>query len=325
MRLVRRIKMKLRILKTAVGATAAIYLAEAFNLQFSLAAGVIAMLSLGPTKKSSLSMAMVRLKATALALGLGSLSFYAFGFSPLAFGAYLMVFLPLAHKFSLGDGIVVNSVLVTHLLSVGSIGLYIQVNSLALMAIGAGIAILLNSMMPNMMPQIRQDQETIESRFKDMLMFLAAKIRHSSCGVNEQSLFEEVGQLLEAAKKRADQNQENYLIRDFAYYSKYMSMRFLQFEAFLRMDKILNELHMTVLQSDLIAGITEEMAQDLHEHNDGEALLEKVGQVLGVCRDMELPKTREEFENRALLFSYLGELRHFIEVKREFMRHGSRI
>jgi len=313
--------MKSRIFKMAVGAPLAIYLAEALRLQFSLAAGVIVILSLGATKRSSLSLAFVRLKANILALALGSLSFYVLGFSPLAFGVYLLMFLPLAYKFGLADGIVVNSVLVTHMLTVESYSWPILWNSFALMAIGAGLALVLNSIMPSMMPRILKDQELIEAGFKDILLLMSAKIRRSTDETNDYALFEKVRNLLADAKKRADQHQENYLTRDVAYYSKYMAMRFLQFELMQRMNKILDDIQMSVQQAALVADLTEEMAWLLHEYNNGATVLVKVEWVLDLCRQMELPKTRQEFENRARLFSYLGELRHFIEIKQEFMKH----
>ena len=315
--------MKSRIFKIAVGATLAIYIARTLGLQFYLAAGVIVILSLGETKRSSWSLALVRLKANVLALALGALSFYALGFSPLAFGGYLLLFLPLAFKFGLADGIVVNSVLVTHMLTVRSYGWPILLNSFALMAIGASLALILNSMMPNMVPQIMKDQEAIEAGFKDILLFLSAKIRRLDGETNERELFEAVKQLLEAAKIRAGHHQDNYLTRDFGYYSEYMAMRFLQFEVMARMNKMLDEIEMTVQQGDLVAGVTEEMAWLLHEYNNGATIRGKVEWVLGICRQMELPKTRQEFENRARLFSYLEELRHFIEIKQEFMKDAT--
>ena len=33
---------------------------------------------------------------------------------------------------------------------------------------------------------------------------------------------------------------------------------------------------------------------------------------------MELPKNREEFENRALLFQFLNDLEDFLIIKKEF-------
>ena len=315
--------MKSRIFKIAVGATVAIYVARALGLYFYLAAGVIVILSLGETKRSSLSLAFVRLKANILALALGALSFWVLGFTPLAFGVYLLLFLPLAFKFGLADGIVVNSVLVTHMLTVRSYGWPILLNSFLLMAIGASLALILNSIMPNMMPKILKDQEAIEAGFKDILLFLSARIRRFTDETKAPQLFGTLKNLLEAAQIRADMHQDNYLTRDFAYYSKYMTMRFLQFEVLVRMNKILHELEMPVEQGDLIADLTEELAWLLHEYNNGATVLTRVEWVLEVCRQMELPKTRQEFENRARLFSYLEELRHFIEIKQEFMKDAT--
>lgn len=313
--------MKSQILKISFGAALAIYLAEALNLQFPLAAGVIVILSLGETKKRSLDMARIRLTATVAALCIGSAAFWLFGFNPLAFGAYLLVFLPLAYRFGLRDGIVVNSVLVTHLLAVGSIGPAILLNSAVLMLIGAGTAILLNSFMPNMMPKILSDQHEIEAAFKTILAFMAAKVKHEENDWEEEAVFQKASSLLKAAKKRADDNRENYLTRDYAYYSRYIAMRFLQFELLVRMSKTLGQIQMTVSQTELVAQLTKELGLSFHEQNDGVEILGKTVELLERFRQQDLPKTREEFENRARLFIYLGEIRHFIEIKQEFVKH----
>ncbi|MCL1949947.1 MAG: aromatic acid exporter family protein, partial [Turicibacter sp.] len=231
--------------------------------------------------------------------------------------------LPLAYRFKMADGIVVNSVLVTHLWTVGSIGWYIILNSFALMAIGTAVAILLNSIMPNLLPQVLDDQEKIEARFREILTYFGDKIRHKASAINGHSLLRETGELLEAAKARADANQDNYLTRDYAYYSKYMTMRFLQFEIFLRMDKLLDEVEMTVFQTGLVADLTLALAAGLHEQNDGSGFMLNFERVLGICRLMALPSTREEFENRARLFAYLGEIRQLISIKQEFIKHVS--
>ena len=78
---------------------------------------------------------------------------------------------------------------------------------------------------------------------------------------------------------------------------------------------------MTVEQSSLLEKLTTQIALDLHEYNPVHDLIQMTQEVLETCRHQELPKTREEFENRALLFQYLNDLEHLLEIKQHFIQN----
>ena len=107
-------KLGMRTIKTAVGATLAMLISQSIGLNYALSAGIITVLS---DQKTGLA----RLNSTLLALGISCLMFTLFGFNSVAFGIYLLIFIPLAVKFKLSDGIAVSSVLVTHVLGEGTI------------------------------------------------------------------------------------------------------------------------------------------------------------------------------------------------------------
>ncbi len=50
----------------------------------------------------------------------------------------------------------------------------------------------------------------------------------------------------------------------------------------------------------------------------GKSLEERGEQLLEYYRDSALPTSREEFENRAILFRYLSDLIEFVEIKIRF-------
>ncbi|MTL49237.1 aromatic acid exporter family protein, partial [Turicibacter sanguinis] len=116
-------KIGMRTIKTAVGATIAIILANFFGLKYALSAGVITILSVQNTKRKSVEIAWSRFNSTCLALMISGILFSLIGFNAFAFGLYLLIFIPLAVSYKLSDGIVMSSVLVTHLLGEGYISL----------------------------------------------------------------------------------------------------------------------------------------------------------------------------------------------------------
>ena len=104
------------VIKNAIGATIAILIAQLFKLTNVMTAGVIVLLSIQNTRKESLSIAFKRLIATFIALLITPIIFKLFSFNPFSFGVFLLIFIPILIRFNLQDGIVVNSVLVTHLI-----------------------------------------------------------------------------------------------------------------------------------------------------------------------------------------------------------------
>ncbi|MTM30541.1 aromatic acid exporter family protein, partial [Turicibacter sanguinis] len=297
-------KIGMRTIKTAVGATIAIILANFFGLKYALSAGVITILSVQNTKRKSVEIAWSRFNSTCLALMISGILFSLIGFNAFAFGLYLLIFIPLAVSYKLSDGIVMSSVLVTHLLGEGYISLSLIANEFFLVIIGAGIAILFNLYMPKMQPRIKEDQAKIEEQFRIVLLCLAGTTSSQSVAIDEEFLFQTLEEMLLKARDRAMLHKENYLLDEMTYYVQYMDMRFMQYQVLLSMRQTLGKVVMTVEQSSLIADLTEHIAFNLHEYNPAEDLIQMTQDVLTQCRNQELPKTREEFENRALLFQY---------------------
>lgn len=314
-------KIGMRTIKTAVGATIAIILANLFGLKYALSAGVITILSVQNTKRKSIEIALSRFNSTCLALFISCILFSIIGFNAVAFGLYLLIFIPFAVSYKLSDGIVMSSVLVTHILGEGYISLSLIANEFCLVLIGAGIAILFNLYMPKMQSRIKADQAQIEEQFRIVLLCLAGTTSSQSVAIDEEILFSTLEEMLHSARDRALLYQENYLLDEMTYYVQYMDMRFMQYQVLLSMRATLGKVVMTVEQSSLIAQLTEHIAFNLHEYNPAEDLIQMTQDVLTKCRNQELPKTREEFENRALLFQYLNDLQHLLEIKRQFVQN----
>lgn len=309
----------MRTIKTAVGATIAILVANVLGLKYSPSAGIITVLSVQNTKRKSIEVAKSRVASTVLALLISSILFSLLGFNPVTFGIYLLLFIPLAVRFQLSDGIVMSSVLVTHLLSEGEVTLGLLSNELLLMGIGGGIAILFNLYMPKMIHQIKKDQDVIEEHFRTVLFCLANTARSRSVLIDEEILFSSLLKQLQEAKQRAEHHRQNYLLDEMTYYTQYMEMRFIQYQVLVNMRTTLGKVRMTVEQSILLADLTEEIGLSLHEFNTADELMDKTQQVLEICRNQALPQTREEFENRAMLFQYLNDVMYLLEIKRQFI------
>ncbi|EJO5347525.1 aromatic acid exporter family protein [Clostridium botulinum] len=309
-----------RTLKTAIGATIAMTIAGALGLKYSVAAGIITILSIQNTKRKSLNVAIQRMVACLLALVIAAVLFSVLGHNSIVFGLFLLIFIPVAVKFNLQEGIVVNSVLASHILVEKYVSINLFFNEIALMLIGAGVALLFNLYMPSIENEIVEDQMYIEEKMKEILIHMSKALRELSVSLHEDKLFNDLEKRLLKAKKRAYINLNNYFLLDVSYYTAYMEMRIQQFETLKKMRQHFHKFFMTYEQTEMISDFTKKVADFLHEENTGEQLLLDLENLKESFKNMDLPTTREEFENRAFLFQFLNDIEQFLIIKNQFKK-----
>ncbi|HEU8801065.1 TPA: aromatic acid exporter family protein, partial [Streptococcus pneumoniae] len=105
-----------RTTKLILATCLACFLAYFLNLSSAISAGIIALLSLSDTRRSTLKLARNRLFSMLLALAIGVLAFHLSGFHIWSLGLYLAFYVPLAYKMGWEIGITPSTVLVSHLL-----------------------------------------------------------------------------------------------------------------------------------------------------------------------------------------------------------------
>ncbi|EOL46003.1 aromatic acid exporter family protein [Enterococcus caccae] len=314
-------KIGLRTVKTAVSATLSMIVAGSLGLLYPASAGIIAVLSVTNTKKTSLLTGFYRLLSLALATAIAYLCFSILGFNAFAFGVFLLLFIPGAVHFNLSDGIVVSSVLVTQYLIEQDLSWTIIGNEFLLMTIGVGFALLMNLYMPDTEQHLKEDQEVIETMFRKILNNMAAYLNQPN---KEKNLFEKCNELKEfirTGENWAKNHAENQLIFSNHYYIEYFTMRRLQSNRLKDMLRILENITVEPEQVENIQGLLQYTAETFAENNNGQDILDRIDQVYDVYRKKELPKTREEFENRAQLFQFLQLFQSFIEIKAEFAKN----
>jgi uncharacterized membrane protein YgaE (UPF0421/DUF939 family) len=310
-----------RTIKTAIGAAIAMVIAEALGLKYGTAAGVIVILSVQSTRRQSIIIAFQRMGACILALFLSTLLFNFLGYSPLVFAIFLLAFIPTAAKFSLNEGIVVSSVLVTHLMVEETTATSLIINELLLMFIGVIIALLLNLYMPSIEKKIKEDQEYIENYIREILQHMSVALRELSVSIKEEELFNNLEERLKAGMKRAYRILNNTIFSDSSYYARYMEMRLQQLNALKNMRRHFEKFSISYKQTEMIADFTSRLADSIHELNTAEGLLRNLQALREEFITMELPKTREEFENRAMLYQFLNDLEQFLLIKNQFKKY----
>ncbi|MCA9766690.1 MAG: aromatic acid exporter family protein [Carnobacterium sp.] len=309
----------LRAIKITFATTISILLAQIFQLDYSLSAGIIAILSVLDTKKSSVNIALQRVGSTILALSVATVLFQLFGFSTLVFGLYLLIYIPLAYKLNVEVGIAPCSVLVSHLMLEQSTSIEWLTNEFLLMIIGAGIAILFNLYMPSKESQLNQLKDGIEEKMKKVL--IGFNLILTDCTTNEKVewLLKELDSDLKKAEKTAYTEYNNQLFStNEDYMIQYFYMRQQQVKVLSEMSLDLSICSLPTKQNSVLASLFYQTANQLHESNPVIDLTKDIESLLSDFRNSDLPKTREEFENRATLFILLTDFTRFIKIKKEF-------
>lgn len=306
-----------RTAKLVLATVLAIYVAEWLGLDYATSAGIIAILSVLDTRRSSLTIARDRLFSTLLALGIACMVFQIVGFQIWSLALYLVLYVPLAYRFKWEVGIAPSTVLVTHLLLEQAISWEGVGQEVALFLIGAGAALIMNSYMPSKATQIEHYHkevtlllQAILHRFETMLL--------EGDGRNEATLIIQLDQLLDQALKTVYLDRHNQVFHQTNYQVHYFEMRAAQ-NAILRiMADNINHCQLESRESTILASLFARCADQLSQENPGKELLEDIFLFRQTFRERPLPETRAEFETRATLFQLLNDMERFIQLKVDF-------
>ncbi|CYU18660.1 aromatic acid exporter family protein [Streptococcus suis] len=309
--------LSLRTIKLIFATVLAIYLATALGLSYATAAGIIAILSVLDTRKSSFKMARNRLFSTLLALTIAVLTFALFGFGIWTLGIYLALYVPLAYRFNWEAGIAPSTVLVTHLLLEQDISLIFLGNELTLFLIGAGLALLFNLYMPSQEKKIQAYHDQVEDLLKQILLRFEAFLLNGD-GRNEAELITQLDKTLDEALKVVYLDRHNQLFQQTNYQVHYFEMRAAQNKILRTMAGNINKCLLEGRENVILSSLFERAAQQLSRENSAKELLMDIELFHATFRERPLPQTREEFETRATLFQLLHDMEAFIRLKVDF-------
>lgn len=306
-----------RTIKLMLATVLAIYLADWLGLAYATSAGIIAILSILDTRKSSLKMAINRLFSTLLALAIAWLTFRLFGFELWTLAIYMAAYVPTAYHFKWEAGIAPSTVLVTHLLLEKNISPAFLGNELALFCIGAGLALLFNLYMPSQEKKITTYHEEVKDLLKQILLRFESFLLNGD-GRNEATLIKQLDQVLQEALAVVYLDRHNQVFNQTNYQVHYFEMRMAQNKILRSMAQNINRCQLEGRESIILASLFERTAQQLSRENPGYELLLDIELFHETFRERPLPQSRQEFETRATLFQLLHDMEDFIQLKVDF-------
>ena len=305
--------------KITVAAVLAILCAQALKLDFAVSAGIVAILSVQPTKKETLRTALSRLLAFAVALVISITLFNLLGFTVPVFFIYLLIFILVCQWRKWISAMAMDSVLISHFLSFGKTGPAEIKNEILLFVLGVAFGILVNLLLHKKTDYIEELKKQTDSQIKLVLHRMALKIQNPALADYDGSCFVSLNESIFTAKKQAEENYNNQFSKKDTFDSRYLDMREKQTKILYEMFKAARALHTTPTTAPLLSDFLEKVSNEYHKDNDVKALLEELALIHDKMKAHPLPQTRIEFEDRANLFILMERLKEFLQIKHDFM------
>lgn len=293
-------------LKMVLGAFIAIELSSFFKLDNTITAGIIVLLSVQNTKRKSLDMAFKRIIAALTGLLIVTLLFMLFGFHLYLYIVALALFIPLCFIIKVEDGIVVSAVLMSHLLIYQS--LEQAINASYLLIIGIVTALILNLYMPSARKTIDKEISDIDNCLKTRIERIANENYNQICALQSQ---------IKQATSRIKMESDNRFISPKDMNIDYVYMRKDQYRYVLSIEKDFQKVSSQILKEPIKALLLE-ISKGIGKDNMAKPLLEELYVLRNSYQKKPLPQTREEFEQRAILFHILYDIESFLLLKIEY-------
>ncbi|MBC5628907.1 aromatic acid exporter family protein [Clostridium sp. NSJ-6] len=305
--------------KMALSATIALVIGESLGFKYSTVAAVIAILGIQDTRRKALIVGRNRAVACIIGQILSLIVYGILGNGAISFGIFLLILIPITSRLKIQEGMIASVVLSTHLLVADKIDLPLIINEFGIMIIGIGVASIANLFMPALEDEFRKDKIWIEEKYKVILLKMSKSLLTQTVDIDEQKIMDDIEKNLIRSNITAYKIVNNNFFKSSSYYTDYIAMRRNQFDTIKKMRKNFERFSMPVDQMKNMAMFLKRVAEDIRENNDCKEHLYRLEKLKLQYKNMELPKTREEFENRAQLLNLLNDMEDFLNIKRNFI------
>ncbi len=310
----------LKGIKITIASVLAIMAADLLDLSYYATAGIITILTIQNTKRETFITARDRTLAFALALIIAWSAFQIFGYGFAAFAIYILLFSVSCLVMKWQAAIAMDSVLITHFLAEQSMSMPILLNEIMLFFIGTFFGILVNLDLRRNENAFWQWADQVDEQMKRILSYMSAWILTEDKSEYEDSCFAALEDAVFRAEEVAWRNVKNTLFQQSRYEVEYISMRRKQMEVLKRMQESILMLFNVPKQAAPVSGLLKQVEVEYHRDNDIQLLMKDLIFLLKQMKQEELPKERQEFENRAVLYYILMQLKEFLSLKQEFMK-----
>lgn len=308
-------------LKIAIGSGLAIILANLLNLKYDIFAGTITLLTILTTKWETIRLSLYRIVTFVFSVAVCFLVFNHMGGGWLEYGVFILIMVLFCEALGWGATISVNAVIGAHFFTEADFSRQFILNEFALLLIGITIAVALSLYSNNRGTQkkVLRDMQYVEEHLKEILTHMAEYLRKEPL---KHSVWDDINDLEEKIKNYIEDAYE-YNNNSFSshpeYYIDYFEMRLLQIDELHSLHYEMKKMQSMPAQAEIIAEFMDFVTESIGRMNALDMQLERLYSILEHMKTQELPKSRDEFESRAILYHVLMDLEDFLLIKKRFV------
>ena len=296
--------------KMIFAAISSICVAQLFNLDFAISAGIVAILTIQPSKRETFSTAIARFYGFVIAIVISFICFKIFGITTLGFFVYLAIYVFICQKFRWYSAIAMNSVLISHFLSIGVMNFQTIVNESLIFLIGVLFGILVNLHLHKNVKEMNRLKNLLTEQVQKIINRMSQRIIDQNLQNYDGKCFIQLNKDFYLAKEIADVNYKNQLKKDdsdIKYLENLGNQIGILYEMYKRVKNIKTQPSTAKIISDFLQKVSEE-----YPIQNNELLLNEFNSIWQEMKNRPLPQTRQEFEDRAELFTLLELIEEFL-------------
>ena len=296
--------------KMIFAAICSICVAQLFDLDFAISAGIVAILTIQPSKRETFSTAIARFYGFVIAIVISFICFKIFGITTLGFFVYLAIYVFICQKFRWYSAIAMNSVLISHFLSIGVMNFQTIVNESLIFLIGVLFGILVNLHLHKNTKKMNRLKNLLTEQVQKIINRMSQRIIDQNLQNYDGKCFIQLNKDFYLAKEIADVNYKNQLKKDdsdIKYLENLGNKIGILYEMYKRVKNIKTQPSTAKIISDFLQKVSEE-----YPIQNNEILLNEFNELWNEMKNRPLPQTRQEFEDRAELFTLLELIEEFL-------------
>ena len=311
-----------KILKLSLGSSLAIFIAYFFQLQYAMVAGVITLLVVKDTKKETIKGAMGKLLGFILCTLYSYLCFNFLGYNLWSFSLYILIIISTCFVLNIRYVIAMCVVISSHYLLQESMSIYWILNETGLFIIGAGIGIIINMFMFSNKEHIYEGQQKLQNQVSLILVEISEMINKPGRDNNIKHNISILSNLIDSSTKAAYFNINNNLLSDTKYFLDHMEIIKSQRNILNTLYDLVSQLNYLPAQGQIVSNFINKVGNTSFEVNTVNELLNDLEKMYNDMKTQPLPQDRDEFENRAILFLCLIEMKKYLinRKKAQFLR-----
>lgn len=307
--------------KIGIGTSIAIYIAQTLRLEYAVSAGTVTLLTLMMSKWATVKLSVARLATFIMTVLLAWVIFSHISSMWIAYGVLLTLVVFIAELFGWRATISVNAVVAVHLLTSQDFSAAAIWNEFLLVLIGIILAVILNLFNANFSHKrkIISNMRDTENRLQTFLRELAADLSGKEV---QEDVWKDICSLetqIQEYIKSASEYQDNTFQSHPEYYISYFEMRYEQCRVLHSLHDELVKIRSMPKQAAVVSEYILYLSEYVIEINHPTQQIMRMNEIFADMQNEDLPKTRDEFENRAVLYHILMDIQDFLTYKANFV------